>query len=207
MKVKVAVLSRDGEIVEPARLGLDVLKKTGQVFGHRIDIQRLEAADEKTCAECTKSDAVVIGSLNIEQPGIEELKKRLGAFARIVPRDVEKMDIAQLCDTGKKIQMICPGIDIAEVISSGGEAVVKANICASVNENRGPCAYVGTSGIDIHHNSENSVRAGIISSIMLLRYTLDMRDEADALETALAAAIEKGIDDGMLAGEVMEILN
>ena len=209
MKVKVAVLSNAGEILESTRDGLRVLKRTGEVFGHRINIEELDATCESTEIECTKSDAVVIGHRNIADTSIENLKQRLRTFAKIVPQSGRGISHENTCDIGRRVERICSGIDVSEVERCAGESIVKTRINEKLIPDGKPSTFVnvGSSGIDIHGSTGDSIRESIISSIMMLRCTLDMKEEAQKLETLLAAAIENGVPDSALADEVIRGLN
>ena len=209
MKVKVAVLSNAGEVLESTRDGLRVLKRTGEVFGHRINIQKLDAMCENTPTECTKSDAVVIGHRNIADTNIENLKKRLRTFAKVVPQNGMGASNSNTCDIGLRVKRICSGIDVSGGEMRGCESIVKTRINEKLIPDGRSSTFVnvGSSGIDIHGSEGDSIRESIISSIMMLRCTLDMKEEAQKLENLLAAAIENGVPDSALADEVIKGLN
>ena len=209
MKVKVAVLSNAGEVLESTRDGLRVLKRTGEVFGHRINIQKLDAMCEDTPIECTKSDAVLIGHRNIADESIESLKKRLRTFATVVPQNSMSAPSSNTCDIARRIERICSGINVSGVEMRGCESIVKTRINEKLIPDGRSSTFVnvGSSGIDIHGSKVDSIRESIISSIMMLRCTLDMKEEAQKLETLLAKAIENGVPDSALADEVIRGLN
>ena len=71
---------------------------------------------------------------------------------------------------------------------------------ASMNETKlGLYEPSGGSAPDIAGQNKANPIATILSAAMLLRYSLDMNEEADAVE----AAVAKALDDGLRTGDIM----
>ena len=111
--------------------------------------------------------------------------------------------------TGKDIRTMGSGnAGLTNTLRTQGKAVASCKHTASMNETKfGLYEPSGGSAPDIAGQNKANPIATILSAAMMLRYSFDMNDEADAVENAVRQTIRDGYRTGDIMSDGMKLLS